>query len=212
MPICQPMLELHHPLAARILADPDRAALLKPFMRAPMSLKCAADELKVSLQALHYRVGQMLEAGLLQVVGEEARQGRPIKVYRATAAAFEVPIQKVPPPLLERLETHATWKRLFEEGFNLLASNGYGQGNLRVGLGEDGNLIWSAGGDQDPRPLELDEDQPALLDFWSAGVRLSREEAKRLQQELWQLYERYAGRSQGERYVLHLGLVPRPGG
>ncbi|MFX4351282.1 hypothetical protein ABTA28_19080, partial [Acinetobacter baumannii] len=64
-----PVLEIHHPLAARILADPDIAVYLKPFMQNPTTVKAVAEEYKLSIQSMHYRVLQMLQAGLLEVVG-----------------------------------------------------------------------------------------------------------------------------------------------
>lgn len=209
-PISVTPLELSHPLAARILADPDLAVLLKPFMRGPLSLKCAADELKVPLQTLHYRAGQMLEAGLLQVEREEARRGRPVKYYQATARAFEVSLELVPARLLERLEGYAAWKRLFEAGVVKASRQRNRADTLAVHLDGEGALIWGARVSQNIRPDELAEGEPAVLDFWGAGLRLSRKEAKMFQKELWLLYEKYAHRKGNERYVLHLGLAPHP--
>jgi len=51
-----------------------------------------------------------------------------------------------------------------------------------------------------------------VLNFWSAGLRLSRAEAKALQRELWEVYARYEHRRGPEKYVLHLGLAPKPEG
>lgn len=205
-------LECFHPLAARILADPDLAVLLKPFMRGPMSLKCAADELGIPIQTLHYRAKQMLQAGLLQLECEAARRGRAVKYYRATARAFQVPLELVPNHSLERLENYASWKRLLEEGVAQASKARPRSDTLSVHLDGDGNLIWDAPADECLRPPELADDEPAVLDFWSASLRLSRREAKMFQKELWLLYEKYAHRKGSERYVLHLGLAPHPGG
>jgi hypothetical protein len=65
-------------------------------------------------------------------------------------------------------------------------------------------------------PDILAEDFPPLLNLWSAGLYLRREEAKALQWELLGLYHRYAALSpvrqeEGQaRYLLHLGLAPAP--
>jgi hypothetical protein len=65
-------------------------------------------------------------------------------------------------------------------------------------------------------PDILAEDFPPLLNLWSAGLYLRREEAKALQRELLGLYHRYAALSpvrqeEGQaRYLLHLGLAPAP--
>lgn len=199
-------LELSHPLAARILADPDLAVWLKPFMHSAMSLKCAADELKIPIQTLHYRAEQMVEAGLLKVEREEARRGRPVKFYKATARAFEVPLELVPPGQLRDLENALSWKRAFEQGVNkALGRSGY-ERYLRVHLGEDGIMNW---GDWEKSNETLFDDFPAVFDRWGV-FRLSRKEAKALQKELSQVYEKYAHRRGDGRYVMHLGLAPHP--
>jgi len=94
-----PVLELDNPLAARILANPEAAVFLKPFMCGPTTVKAAAEHFKLPLQAMHYRVGQMLQAGLLEVKGIAARRGRAIKYYQATARAFRVSPRLIPPGL-----------------------------------------------------------------------------------------------------------------
>jgi hypothetical protein len=207
-----PVLELHNTLAARILADPDIAVYLKPFMRGPTTVKAAAEECKLSIQTMHYRVLQMVRAGLLEVVGLEPRRGRALKHYQATARAFRVPLELVPPAALEALENAVSWKRSFEQGVTRALGLPKYEGQLLVRLNEDGIMLWGSdvvdGDEQD----FLDEDFPAVLNFWTAGLRLSRADAKALQRELWEVYVRYEHRHGPEKYILHLGLVPRPEG
>jgi len=70
------------------------------------------------------------------------------------------------------------------------------------------------GGEAEPDLLA--EDFPPLVNLWSAGLHLRREEAKALQRELLALYHRYAALSparkeEGQaRYLVHLGLAPAP--
>lgn len=202
-------LEIRNPLAARILANPDIAVYLKPFMRSPATVKAAAEECKLSIQNMHYRVLQMLRAGLLEVAGLEGRRGRPVKRYEATAQAFRVPLELVPPAALEALENAVSWKRSFEQGvMRALGLPRYEEG-LVVRLNEDGVLVWGSEVGPDGQDF-LDRDFPAVLNFWTAGLRLSRAEAKALQRELWEVYARYEHRHGPEKYVLHLGLSPLP--
>ncbi|MCL6568826.1 MAG: ArsR family transcriptional regulator [Deinococcota bacterium] len=208
-----PVLEIQHPLAARILADPDIAVYLKPFMQNPTTVKAVAEEYKLSIQSMHYRVLQMLQAGLLEVVGLEPRRGRPIKRYQATARAFRVPLELVPPAALEALENAVSWKRSFERGVTRALGLPKYERQLLVRLNEDGILLWGSDVEPDGNSQDLlDEDSPAVLNFWSAGLRLSRAEAKALQRELWEVYARYEHRRGPEKYVLHLGLAPKPEG
>lgn len=207
-----PVLELDNPLAARILADPDIAVYLKPFMREPLALKAAARECGLPIQAMHYRAQQMLQAGLLEVVGLEARRGRPVKYYQARARAFRFALDLVPQSVLEGLANHLSWKQNFEQG---LAQARSGQGeyeeHLTVYLDPDGLLIWGSSADKQAEQTQfLSDDYPAVLNLWSGGLRLDKAEAKAMQRELWELYERYAHRRGTGKYILHLGLVSAP--
>jgi hypothetical protein len=205
------VLELNNPLAARILAKPEVAVFLKPFMRGPYTVKAAAEEFRLPLQTMHYRVLQMLQAGLLEVVGVEARQGRPIKRYQATATAFRIPLNLVPSSLLENLTEHASWKTLLERGLQKALEGGQYKSQMVVYLNEDGLLVWGSRLDNSMSDPEVLKPQyPAALNLWTAGLRLDRADAKALQRELWELYERYAHRSGAEKYVMHLGLAPTP--
>lgn len=205
------VLELCNPLAARILADPDVAIFLKPFMREPTTVKAAAEEFKLPLQTMHYRVLQMLQAGLLQVVKVEARQGRAIKHYRATATAFQVPLDLIPHSLLENLTEHVSWKSRLERGLQKALGESNYKSQMVVYLDEDGLLIWgSSQDDYRGDPQILGPGYPAVLNLWTGGLRLDRADAKALQRELWELYERYAHRGGAEKFVMHLGLAPTP--
>lgn len=203
------VLELDNSLAARILADPDIAVYIKPFMRQALSVKQAAEELKLPIQTLHYRVEQMERAGLLEVVGIEARRGRPIKHYQATSRAFRIPVKLIPNGVLQALNDHTTWKNDLEQGLERVLGGEKYQEHMVVYLDKDGLLMWGSELDEKAKdPEVLGHDFPAVLNMWTGGMRLSRSDAKALQRELWELYERYAHRGGEGCYVMHLGLAP----
>lgn len=191
-----------NPLAARILADPDLAVALKPFMRGPASVKDLALE-GFSLQRAYYRVGLFLKAGLIREVGRRPRRGRPIRLYQAVDRDFRVPVSLIPKDRLEALEGAQSWKRAFEEA---LAAQGPGYARtLRVFLNPQGVLEFlDEEGEEPPTPV---------LNLWSAALYLTPEEAQAFRQALLDLYARYAqGQAQGRRrHLLHLGLVPALG-
>lgn len=202
--------QVETPLAARLLADPDMAVSLKPFMKGPASVKDLAQAQGLSLQKAHYRVGLFLKAGLLLSAGSLPRRGRPIRLYRAVDVDFRIPSRLVPPRVLQALEAAKSWQ---EEWERALQAHGMGYGAvLRVFLNPEGLLEFGA----EEEPDILAEAFPPLLNLWSAGLYLRREEAKALQRELLALYHRYAALSearQGEgqaRYLVHLGLAPAP--
>lgn len=80
------------PEGAELLARPERARLLKPFMRGPKTVSQVAQAQGVSVESLHYRVQQLHRAGLLRVAGELPRRGRPLKLYEAVVTDFVFPV------------------------------------------------------------------------------------------------------------------------
>ncbi len=196
-------------LAARILADPETAVFLKPFMRGPTPVKAAAEEFKLPIQTMHYRVLQMLKAGLLEVAAVSKRRGRPVKHYQATSSSFRVPLELIPQRLLENLTGHAFWKARLERSLQkALRAHEYGS-EIVVYRNADGLLVWGSDLEDESSPPEhLNPQHPAVLNLWNGGLMLDRHDAKALQRDLWELYERYAHRNGTEKYVLHLGLAP----
>lgn len=203
------VLELNNALAARILADPEVAVFLKPFMHGPTTVKAAAEAFNLPIQTMHYRVGQMLKAGLLQVVAVSHRQGRPIKQYQATSTAFRFPLKLVPLRLLENLTSHVFWKAQLERSLEKALQANTHQAHMVVYRNQDGLLTWSSHPDDEAEePEVLGLQYPATFNLWTGGLMLDRADAKALQRELWELYERYAHRGGAEKYVMHLGLAP----
>lgn len=196
-----------NPRAIRILADTDAAPWLKPFMREALSVKAATEELGVSIQAMHYRVQRMLRAGLLEVTEVRRRPGRPIKRYRAVARSFRIPLDRVPPGLVEDLERGASWERLLDRGAKRAGRVLRYADELVVHLDEYGALNYDLG----PHLREiLDANAPPVLRFRSAALWLDWRDAKALQRELVDLWTRYRSRRGARRYVLSLGLAPHP--
>ncbi|MDQ3397866.1 MAG: helix-turn-helix domain-containing protein [Deinococcota bacterium] len=85
------LLVVNNPQAAATLLDPDLSMLLKPFMQGACTVGEAAGNLNVKPADLFYRVQRMVALGLLEVVREEPRRGRPLKYYRSSASAFFIP-------------------------------------------------------------------------------------------------------------------------
>jgi DNA-binding Lrp family transcriptional regulator len=201
-------LELKNARAAQILANPDIAVYLKPFMYQALSIKQAAEMLHLPIQTMHYRVKQMEKAGLLKVVSTKARRGRPIKHYQAKATTFKIATKRIPPTILQALDHHQSWKRQLERGLEQAFGLPKYQEHVIVYLDQDGLLIWDSELQTTKNPEFLDKDFPAVFNMWNGGLRLNRKEAKQLQLELWELYERYAHRGGDGKYVMHLGLAP----
>ncbi|MFN4074189.1 MAG: ArsR family transcriptional regulator [Thermus sp.] len=198
------------PLAARLLADPDMAVCLKPFMKGPAGVKDLALAQGLSLQQAYYRVGLLLKAGLLQPAGLLPQRGRPIRLYRAVDIDFRIPRELIPERLWRALEGARSWQEEWEKAL-ALHDPGFGT-VLRVFLNPEGILEFGGEGEPDI----LGEEFPPLINLWSAGLHLRWEEAKAFQRELLSLYHRYAAlsparKAEGQpRYLVHLGLAPAP--
>ena len=96
-------LTVEDPQAARLLTDPDSRRFLEPFIGRERTAGEAARELGVSVKRLLYRLRALLAAGLLVQSGVQARAGRAMKRYRASAEGFVVPFALTPYDDLEAL-------------------------------------------------------------------------------------------------------------
>jgi len=183
------------------ITDRAQAAALESPLRARLLMACATQERSLTdlhrltgqtLPKLHYHVTRLLDAGLLRVSREQARGGRPIRMFRAVAASFLVP---------QEFFGELPGEAMAAELRNLLqksrrdVSLRYGsdpRGNLRVTLVRDDT-------GHSPRAIEL----------WQT-FRLSRQQRDALANELRELFERYAKADGGSETILaHAAFAPR---
>lgn len=205
--------------AAELLTDWRQRRFLEPFVPGPTSMSEAAEVLGVKLSAMHYRVGRLLELGLLEVVGSVKRKGRAVKLYGPTAREFFVPFAATPHATVEdmirRLSaldaflTHAVATLTSQaESWGVLVSQNILEKEPRL-------LVKLAPLDPQgvpaPRPLRtlLASSTPAV---WSGEVlvNLDAETAKALQRELADLTGRFEQKqcAGGRPYYVVLGMTP----
>lgn len=72
---------LEDPAAARLLASRHDIALLRPFHGREATVSEAARENGIGVKSMYYRVSRWHRQGILQVVREVRRPGKPLKVY-----------------------------------------------------------------------------------------------------------------------------------
>lgn len=205
--------------AAELLTDWRQRRFLEPFIPGPTSMSEAAEVLGVKLNAMHYRVGRLLDLGLLEVVGSVKRKGRAVKLYGPTAEEFFVPFAVTPHATIEdmirRLSaldeflTHAVATLTAQaESWGVLVSQNISEKDPRL-LVKLAPL--DAQGVPAPRPRTtlLASSTPAV---WSGEVlvKLDMDTAKALQRELADLTERFERRqSESEQpYYVVLGMTP----
>lgn len=194
---------------AELLADPKSLRYFGPFIGQEKSAKAAAAEVGVSVALMLYHLKRFLRTGLLIITRTESRPGRPIKHYRAVKDGFYVPLAAT---LFadeeERLQAY------LKRRHDLTVSNAArllreaGREGRRIFRAANGEIVTeSAGGVISADPFN-DPSGPAAIDF-DLDVRLTTQEAKALQKELYALMERYQhpGR-EGKRYLLAVTLMP----
>lgn len=203
-------LHITDPQAAELLAQPDIARLLKPFMRGPKTAAEVAQAQGLGVEKLHYRVQQFLRLGLLQIVGERPRRGRTSKVYAATATDFTFDSRLLKPQTLSALERGESWYAEVLENLERFAPQRYPD-QIRVYLTEDGALMW------DHRELDPEKEKQAqqareaalpLLHVHSSALFLTPADASALADELCEVFRKYHGRQGPQRYGMILGLTP----
>jgi hypothetical protein len=175
---------------------------LGPFMRGEHTLGSAATELEMPASSLAYYVGRFVQAGLVEVVRKQARAGKAIPVYRATAQEFHVPFDSMPPGrrdeflnggrkyVLDEFAAAVNHAVLDDNGIRVLAHPSRG---VFIGFIEDARL----------------HDVPATE--WWGKIRLTDDEARRLRDELEDLVRRCSDEHPGpgkRNYIAMVGLVP----
>lgn len=201
-------LTVTDPEQARLLTDPRAKRYLRPFVARTLSLSEAAAEAGCALNAMHYRVGRFLAAGLIEVVGERPRSGRPVKLYRSSADAFDIALEATPFADPEE----SLWT-LLEPGFRTVARGiarsyqrrgGFGQ---RLFRDERGVVLTGFYGPDPADPTLVD---PARFDYADIVLPLSGEAAAGLATELFALVQTAFGRAsdRGRPHLLQVALVP----
>jgi hypothetical protein len=191
-------------LGADLLLKLASTRCLGPFMRAEHTLGSAAAELEMPASSLAYYVGRFVNAGLLEVVRAQARAGKPIPIYRATADEFHVPFDAMPPGRRDEFLngsrkhvlaefTAAVDRAILDEvdsGIRVLADPVRG---VQIDYLEGSSL----------------SDMPATE--WWGVLRLTDDEARRLRDELVDIVRRYSDDHPGpgkRNYISMMGLVP----
>ena len=169
---------------ARLLTEPTSKGFFKPFLARERSASEAASIMQCSLNTMLYRVKTLLRAGLLEIIREEPRKGRAVKIYRSVHDAYFVPFRVTPYATLEeRLEVQAEpiFAGLIQSyAAALKQDNRYGH---FIFIGENGG-VWTS----DLLPELTEAGLPTV--YTDVYVRLHDKDARVLGEELKNLLER----------------------
>jgi predicted ArsR family transcriptional regulator len=180
--------------AAAIFASARQRQIVQTLIGAELTLSALARETQTPLNLLHYHIAKGIRLGLVEVVRQTQRAGRPVKYYRATARDFFVPAELIV----------------------TLPGTGLAQ-QLRAAL--DQSLTRSLRGisfthdSQAPRAHLIRDkvERAAALELW-LDVGLSRADADDLAAELQAVVDRFRSRQSvtEPRYLVHLAMVRKP--
>ena len=213
----------------RIITSPDAAAFLIrragrrymwPFLGCESTVAQAARELNIAPNSMLYRVRRMLELNLLEVVREEARAGRAVRVYRAVADRIFIPYAAS--PAVDLLEVLRENRGAFEDALqraiarvmrDVHGDHGWGLLMYREG---DGTYEYDAIAPGAEAWNPLGPDEPAVLDHSMVLPPMTHVQAKALQRELLDVLARHVDDAEDEpgrgkrHYLVRLGLAPQP--
>jgi hypothetical protein len=148
-----------------------------------------------------YWVPRFLDEGLIVHIGDIARAGRPMPVYRAPGRRLTVPFSKL--PFDQRVA-------LLDDGRTRVLHRFLDGLDEAVAESEDFSLEFSPSGPTGFSLLMLENPNPAarlFTDNWMS-LELTSEDALDLSAELERLLKKYADREGPKKYVAHAGLAP----
>ena len=203
-------LVVRDPEHARLLLNARTRTHLAPFLGEARSVSEVAQATGTKANTMLRRVQRFVRAGLLEVVEERPRRGRPIRTYRAVAEVFFVPFEASAAADLDAAlaEREAPVARVLRRSVVRARREAIGTWGTRIYRDARGQVQVHMAVRPEADVAPLDPDGPAVLSAWREGVTLDYADAKALQRELVALLEKYEGKRGGQRYVLHLGLAP----
>ncbi len=196
--------------AAEALTDPQTLRHLAPFLGRTSTVADAARESGEKPNTTLKRVQRFVELGLLEVVGERKRPGRPVKLYRTVADVFFVPFEATHSESLEAAlaERDAYWEAMLRRNVVRARSERLGTWGTRFYRDTRGRLQVQTAVTPDVNATTLDQDGPAVLSLWRDQLTLDFADAKELQREMFALVQRYNSRQGSQRYLVRMGLAP----
>jgi hypothetical protein len=210
--------EVTDPAAVTLLVHDRTRRVLGAFLGREQTVAGAARETGLDLRVVHRDVQALTRAGLLRVLRERARAGRPVKVYRARADDLFVDARHLPPQAhdgkataLDTLFHHAA-----EREFRRALSDFTPGWGLRVYATPDAPGFAVLEGPRSARPLSpLDEWQgpPARMLSGTPTARLTAAQVAEVQRDLILLMRKVesfsaANAGTGQPVLLRLGLAP----
>lgn len=194
---------------AEFLLNTESRRLIQPFWGKAKTAAVAAKELGMSTSSLLYQINKLLDLGILKIVAEKKRAGRASKVYQTTTESYFVPFKVTKAETLEAYlqGVKSYYEKLLTSSIAEVMQAADKDWGMRLYRDEDGKLQMLTATYPD-KVIRLDEAGPAILDFYYPDLQLDFEDAKALQQELGQVFQKYSQKRGSQKYLWHVGLTP----
>lgn len=191
--------------AAKLLLSSKAQTVLRPFLNAELTVGDAAKTIDLPINTTAYWVGKLLKSKVLEVV-----ETTPLVTYRALANAFFVPFSLAGKDSIETLyaSIQAPLLELFHTSIAELMNDSEGDWGVCISTHEQ-NLVLTIV-DEARGGISLNSrrpDAPATVNLWGY-LHLDFEDAKAMQHELIEVYQKYLQKTGAQRYLLRLGNVP----
>ncbi len=209
-------LKLENPIAIKLLLSEKSFSLLQPFATTPTSLSVAAKLKDMSMSRYLYWVKKFVDLGLLVIAKEQARAGSNIKYYWIPADRLSIDLHDKPQILkhyyLNLLKNHnedtvssiveSVEKVGLELSIDVRSTNSNSLYSMIVNHSESTKTTL--------RQEFLKDDAPAVVAA-CRGLDLDYKAAKSLQNELWQLLDKYEGQAStgSQNYYFSMTLAAK---
>ncbi len=178
---------------AQVFENVLKRRIILSCVRQAKSISMVAGELAIPVKKTHYHITRLVGQGLLLVMAERPRKGRPIKLYQAIADSFFIPRA-----LME--DANRGLRKTFHSALD--------EARIRAG----GGTLVSVQGDGGMRmqPVEGEPGQIVTAESWMT-LQLSPGAIQDLHVEIMAVIKRSADKPQNpddEPVLVHLAIAP----
>ena len=179
---------------AQVFGNAFKRRIVLSCVREAKSISRVADELAIPIKKIHYHMTSLAQLGLLHVVAERPRNGRPIKLYQAIADSFFIP------------------RSLMEDANRSLRKALYSAlDEARIRAGGGTYLSVQDDGSMRMQPIKSDPTQAfGATEAWMT-LHLSQEAAQRLQADIMAVIKDSIDKPQtsaGQPVLVHFAVAP----
>jgi hypothetical protein len=186
------------------------------FLSKPALVSVVARDLEMPVNSAWRIANRLVSFGILRVHSTTPRAGRALKRYVSVAPVLFVPYEaegdRLPGDVVRRLvemRVEEQVRGLIAAAGTTLNDTGATSWGTLIYADRHGQLVVRPDFERGRTPALLRPGAPAYLNFYSDDLRLSREQAKRLQIELVALFKKYKSCEGSAPYTLSTVLAPR---